>query len=767
MDLREFLQKSVEGELSPEEQEKFLLEKSELSCEELVEVVKFLKEQQVREVDFPDAIDVCGTGGSGLARINTSTISSFILAEKGVRVAKHGNRAASGRFGSFDLLEKLGVDIESGECARPGLLFMFAPLYHPVMRHFGEVRKKIGKPTFFNILGPLLNPADVTRQIIGTTFRHKMDLIAETCKLLGKERVFVVSGEDGLDEVTLTGKTHVVELNNGKIERYVIEPEDFGVERASFEEIKGGDAEFNTKIARDILEGKCKTRHLDLVLVNTALALKLAGKVDDLKEGYELAAGSLGAAGLPVAVPEILQEIVENKKKEVEERKSRCSLDELGAEASDRDFAEALRGARGSGQGVALIAEIKKSSPSEGAIHKGYFSPAEIAEKYEKAGVEAISVLCDEKYFGGSLENLTKAREATDKTPLLCKDFIVDEYQIYEARKYGADAILLIAGILSEKQIEEFLKVARGLGMDAICEVHTEEELAKVLGISLVEIIGINNRDLRTFKVDLGVTAKLVAQIPAGKIIVSESGIGSAEDIASLPEEVDAVLVGTAIMKSSDVAAKVRELQSGRACMLKICGVRGTGEAEFCEEVGVDFVGLNFVPSSKRCVSLEKAGEICGKIKKMKKVGVFQNQDLAEVNDVAEELDLDYIQLSGDEDEEFVKGCCRPVIKAVSVREAGDEEKARAFVDCAKYLLLDGPEPGSGKGFDLGVLQGGGTGRKAGREVFVAGGIDPENVCDVVRKVRPLGVDIASGVETDGQIDLKKIQLILNKLKSC
>ncbi|MDA1060315.1 MAG: anthranilate phosphoribosyltransferase, partial [bacterium] len=494
-------------------------------------------------------IDVCGTGGSGLPRINTSTISAFILSKLGVGVAKHGNKAASGRFGSFDLLEEMGVDIEKSpeELERcygdNSLAFIYARSFHPVMRHFVEARKAIGKPTIFNILGPLLNPAGVDMQIIGTGFKAQMRLIAETCKLMGKKRVLVVRGSDGLDEVTLTGETDIAELNNGIITEYTISPEDFGIEKAQFEEIAGGSPEVNTEIALKILNGSCKSRHADLVNINTALALKLIGKVEHLKEGYQMAKG--------VIAYDKLAEYMQPK------RKHKSILAEIADSKrlvnSDRDFFAAI-----SKPGLSLIAEIKMASPSEGDILTDLNSIEKIAYTYETSGASAISVVTDEKYFKGSYDNLRKVREITKNIPLLCKDFILNEFQIFKAREYGADAILLISSLLPLEKMEKFFLVAKSFGMDVLFENHNEEDLKKSLEAG-AKIIGINNRDLRDFSVDLETTNRLIKLCPKDSLIISESGIKSGVDLEKLDERVDGILVGTALMRSSDINSKIHE----------------------------------------------------------------------------------------------------------------------------------------------------------------------------------------------------------------
>ncbi len=573
MTITEFLEKTILEELSVDEQVAFLSNHEDESVAELGEAVQFLQSKRPVQLSITDAIDVCGTGGSGLSRINTSTISSFLLASLGVPVAKHGNKAASGRFGSFDLLESLGIHFSENPVVLESmyrdtnLVFLFARLFHPIMKHFAPVRQQIGKPTFFNILGPLLSPVDVTQQVIGTAFEDKMVTMAEVCKMIGKERVYIVRGEDGLDEVSLTGRTEIVEMNHGSIDRYFIAPEDFGVQTCTFQDIEGGDAAFNTKIVWDILDGKCSSRHRDLVLVNTALTLKMTDRVQTLKEGMEMAANSIEsgkAAELLQRIiwlsstPEILREIAENKKHEIAVRKHAVSITEIqrDLDPSNRSFIKALEK-----EGISLIAEIKSASPSSGQIAKKEVDHVTIAQSYESSGASAISVLTDERYFHGNLDWMKDVSIQTETIPILCKDFILDSYQIYEARSHGADAILLIAALLDQETMEDFIDIAISLGMDALCEVHNEEELARVLQTS-ASIIGINNRDLNTFVTDLGITNRLAEIIPANKIIVSESGISSREDVDQLSPRIDAILVGTSIMKSSNREALIKTLLS-------------------------------------------------------------------------------------------------------------------------------------------------------------------------------------------------------------
>jgi indole-3-glycerol phosphate synthase / phosphoribosylanthranilate isomerase len=740
MNITTFLKKSINSELSLQEQTDFLRNKKNITPEELALAVDFLVGKMKKVQKTENAIDICGTGGSKLPRINTSTISAFILAASGVNIAKHGNKAASGRFGSFDLLENMGIDLSDNQAEN--LTFLYARDYHPIMKHFAEVRKEIGVPTFFNLLGPLINPAQTKKQIIGTAFKDKMMLIAETCRLIEKEKIYIVCGEDGLDEVTLTGRTYVTELNKGKITSYTIEPKDFGIKKADFPKIKGGSPKKNTEIAMKILKGECKTKHLDLVLINCALALKLTGKVKTLKEGYKLAKTTIQTNAAfekyeECKTPDILKKIT-----------SKIPI----LQKSTRNFHAAINK-----RGLSLIAEIKRKSPSNAAIASKDFSPSKIAKNYEKSGADAISVVCEKNFFGGSLKYMGKAKENTDFIPILCKDFIIDEYQIYEARKYGADAILLIAGILTEAKIRKFTKIAHeDLNMDVLCEVHTLEELEKVLKTP-VKIIGINNRNLKTFQIDLKTTERLAKHIPKDKLIVSESGIFTKTDVKNLPKKTDAILVGTSLMQGTPV----QELASTK---IKICGVRTVKVAKFCERNGIDFVGLNFVPTSKRRINEKTAKEVLKHLKTTRKVGVFQNQDLQEVNGLSE--NLDYIQLCGNESIEYVKKCKKPVIKTISLKNQKDIKSAKEYYTHVAYIFFDGEKPGSGKTFDHKLLK---DFAHPTHPFFMSGGLNPKTLKEAL-KMSPLGVDIASGVETKGQVDIQKIQkiiTILNQQKQC
>lgn len=258
----------------------------------------------------------------------------------------------------------------------------------------------------------------------------------------------------------------------------------------------------------------------------------------------------------------ILHKIVEKKLENLKSSKASVSITELKNRIKDldetRDFERVIR--RLDGQ-IKLIAEIKKASPSKGIIRKD-FDHKKIALIYDRDTVSAISVLTEEEFFLGDLRYIKDVKNLTSK-PVLRKDFIFDEYQIYESRAFSADAILLIAAILEKNQIIDYLHIARELGLHVLFEIHDEYDLEKAID-SKAKIIGINNRDLKTLKIDLRTTLRLKKEIPSDRIIVSESGIRNRDDVVLLQEEgIDAILVGTSLMESPDIGKKIDELMGG------------------------------------------------------------------------------------------------------------------------------------------------------------------------------------------------------------
>ena len=255
----------------------------------------------------------------------------------------------------------------------------------------------------------------------------------------------------------------------------------------------------------------------------------------------------------------ILTEIIEEKRKEIEGSKKKISQSELLSSVKKtgrkRNF---FKHAIDKPHKIHLIAEVKKASPSAGVIRED-FDPHKIALAYETNGASAISVLTDKKFFQGSISHLEGIKKSVS-LPVLRKDFIIDEYQIYESIAAGADAALLIADLISVEELRKFIDIGKQFNIDFLVEVHSEEDVKKAVD-SECEIIGINNRDLHTFKVDVNTTTRLLKVIPEGRVIVSESGIKTREDISYLKSlGVNAILIGEAFMRSSDIAQKMREL---------------------------------------------------------------------------------------------------------------------------------------------------------------------------------------------------------------
>ena len=253
----------------------------------------------------------------------------------------------------------------------------------------------------------------------------------------------------------------------------------------------------------------------------------------------------------------ILEEILDAKRKEIEERKKQNPLPllqkRLATRKPIRDFKASLRG-----KGIQLIGEIKKASPTQGVLRKE-FQPVALALAYQKGGAASLSVLTDESFFGGHLSDIQEIRSCV-ALPILRKDFILDEYQLYESAEAGSDAVLLISAILSQNLFGQLIKKSTELGMANLVEVHSEEDLEKALGVGC-EMIGINNRDLRTFEIDLSTSERLIARIPKGKIVVSESGIQTREAVRRLETlGFHAVLIGQAFMERPNLEEAIHEV---------------------------------------------------------------------------------------------------------------------------------------------------------------------------------------------------------------
>ncbi len=275
------------------------------TVDELTGLVEGLRSRAVRvSSKHPCFIDTAGTGSSRAKTFNISTAAAFVIAGAGLPVAKHGNRAASSKSGSADLLAALGVNVSAipsvseSSLNEIGICFMFAPLYHGATARVAGIRRQLGIHTTFNLLGPLSNPAGAPRQIIGVWRKDLAERLASVLAALGTERAWVVHGEDGLDEITLAGKTHVAEAHDGQVNVFEIAPGDFGFDAAALDHLRGGDTDANARIVRAVLDGSRKDEARTLVIMTAAAALVLGGVASDLSEGAALAANAIdsGAA---------------------------------------------------------------------------------------------------------------------------------------------------------------------------------------------------------------------------------------------------------------------------------------------------------------------------------------------------------------------------------------------------------------------------------------------------------------------------------------
>lgn len=436
------------------------------------------------------------------------------------------------------------------------------------------------------------------------------------------------------------------------------------------------------------------------------------------------------------------------KELEVAQRMEKAPLAALkrGLRKARHSFAAALkRGARGGR--VSLIAEFKRSSPSRGGINPAA-DPAEFIRLYDRHA-DAISVLTDSNYFDGSIGLLRRARRLTRK-PLLCKDFMLHEYQVFEARANGADAVLLIAGFVPREKLVKLRKTAESLGMDALVECDDEEGLADALA-SGAKVLGINNRDLDTLAEDSSGTQRLAAKIPRARrkrlLVVSESAISSRAQVDSLSGIADAALVGTAIMSSRVPEAKLKEL-AGKT-LVKFCGITSVDDARLAVKLGADVIGLNFYPKSPRFITVSRAREIVDAVGgRAMCAGIFVNEPPERPGIVAREAGLDIIQLSGDENPAYARSFNAPVIKAIHVRGPESAEEAMNF-DTAMIMLdahVEGEYGGTGAGFsrvgiDFRKLRGN------GKQLVFSGGLDAGNVKGIIKEFRPFMVDVCSGIE--------------------
>jgi indole-3-glycerol phosphate synthase/phosphoribosylanthranilate isomerase len=495
----------------------------------------------------------------------------------------------------------------------------------------------------------------------------------------------------------------------------------------------------------------------------------------------------------------ILDDIVAATRERVRAERERVPFEQLRRVAMLRiapppSFATALRA-----PGMSFICEVKKASPSKGVIAAD-FPYRDIARDYVAAGAAAISVLTEPTFFQGSDEYL-RAITSEVGLPVLRKDFIIDEYQLYQALALRASAVLLIVAILDDEQLRDYLALTRRLGLSALVEVHDEAELRRALAAG-ADIIGINNRDLTTFEVDLAVTERLAGLVPDGVLLVAESGIATAQDVARVyAAGADAVLIGETLMRAPDKVTALAELRSLLPAVaaaaaadawsdrvpglgsgpttavaavptaessggqrefieprLKICGLRRSEDVSYVNEAYArygtpEFAGFVFAPS-KRQLTPELAAELRRKLDaRIKTVGVFVDQPVELIHRLVSDGTIELVQLHGHEDQRYSDALREllpdtPSIRAVRMGEPGALDAALA--SDAEYLLLDSGA-GSGETFDWSAVP------PLGRAFFLAGGISVDNAAEALWALRPYAIDVSSGAETDGVKDAAKV----------
>ena len=422
-----------------------------------------------------------------------------------------------------------------------------------------------------------------------------------------------------------------------------------------------------------------------------------------------------------------------------------------------------------------FICEVKKASPSKGIIAE-HFPYLDIAKEYEVAGAAAISVLTEPDFFKGDKKYLQEIA-STVKIPVLRKDFIIDEYQIYQAKVWGASAILLICACLDVPTLTKFRELADSLGLSSLVEAHDEAEVQMAIDCG-ARIIGVNNRNLKDFTVDVQNSVRLRNLVQDDVIFVSESGLETPEDIQVLRNNnIGVALMGETFMRSPNKVEKLAYLYGPTYYMpkVKMCGISKVETIPAIIDAKPDYMGLVFAPS-KRQVTVDQAKTLVEELHKqyavrynsktIKTVGVFVNETIENLLKIAEEVKLDVIQLHGDEDESFIQILKEQsnveVWKAVQVRSAADAEK---WIDSsADMLLFDAyhkdERGGTGEVFDWSSLD------EFERPFMLAGGIDSTNVARAIRTVCPYGLDISSGIETEGVKDNEKMKAFTNTVRT-
>ncbi len=462
----------------------------------------------------------------------------------------------------------------------------------------------------------------------------------------------------------------------------------------------------------------------------------------------------------------ILNKIVETKKRELIERKKSISVETFqnGLAKSERSFFDALNNNQSD-----FIFECKKASPSKGLIRKD-FNLGEILEVY-KDYASAISVLTDFPFFQGSFSYLTQASQ-TVKQPILCKDFFIDPYQVYEARHYGADAILLMLSVLDNEKYKELSKVAKQLNLDVLTEVHDTEEMQRAIQLG-AKIIGVNNRNLKDLSIDIKTTEILINQLPEkiknnpNILFISESGINNHQQVKQLAPKVNGFLIGSSIMSKDNIRQQCKELLFGQ---IKICGLKQKADAITADQSGAIYGGLIFYPKSPRYINLDQAQEIVNTADLIY-VGVFVNEKIENIVNTVNQLQLTVIQLHGDESKETIAELKErlpqcDIWKAISVKK--EMLQAIDFNNSnVSHYLLDTyhveQRGGSGETFDWSLLDS--IENIEHNKIIIAGGLNNDNIIQA-SKLNTFLLDVNSGVEdSPANKSINKIKQLFSTLR--
>lgn len=447
----------------------------------------------------------------------------------------------------------------------------------------------------------------------------------------------------------------------------------------------------------------------------------------------------------------VLHKIVRDKALWVAEREKAQPLASFQHEIvpSQRDFYQALKQDK-----PAFILECKKASPSKGLIRDD-FDPVAIAQVY-KDYASAISVLTDEKYFQGDFAFLPQVSAAVHQ-PVLCKDFIISPYQIYLARYYQADAILLMLSVLDDEQYQQLAEVAHSLKLGVLTEVSNEEELLRAIQLE-ARVVGINNRDLRDLSIDLNRTRTLAPRLPAGVTVISESGINCQAQIRELSAFAQGFLIGSSLMSEPDLNGAVRRVILGEN---KVCGLTRAADAQAAYQAGALYGGLIFVASSPRYVDAKQAADVMTGAP-LRYVGVFRNAPVEHIVAITTQLGLAAVQLHGDEDQQTIDklrqqlpATCQ-IWKALSIADVLPE---RDLTHVDRYVFDNG-QGGSGKTFNWSLLA-----NQSLNNVLLAGGLNSDN-CALAAQQGCAGLDFNSGVESEpGKKDSHKIAAVFATLR--